>query len=44
MVKQDREATHDWLNRAALNASSGDDFLDDLARRIRLLLADTDNA
>ena len=43
VVKQDIKAARDWLNRAALNAASGDDFLDDLARRIRLLLSDTGN-
>ena len=44
VVEQDLEAARHWLNQAALNAAKGDDFLDDLARRIRLLLTDTDNA
>ena len=43
VVEQDLEAARHWLNQAALNAAKGDDFLDDLARRIRLLLSYTGN-
>ena len=44
VVERNLERARHWLNRAALNVTSGDDFLDDLARRIRLLLTDPDNA
>jgi TPR repeat protein len=38
LIERDLESARYWLNQAALNYAPGDDFLDDLARRIKLLL------
>jgi TPR repeat protein len=40
VIQQDLESARHWLNQAALNHSPEDDFLDDLTRRIKLLLTD----
>ena len=38
VMEQDLESARHWLNQATLNHSPEDDFLDDLTRRIKLLL------